>query len=90
MEKDYQRINEVIYTMKQIYKKVRLFIFVAGVLCTFLLPVFMKGYAFSPEVVLYWLMYIINTLMPYLVVIYLILYNADQKYNFVKIVQGST
>ncbi len=87
---DYNRVSQVLYTMKSIYKKIMLFVLIAGALATFLLPYFARDYTFDYRVNIYWMVFIINAVLSYLSAPYIVLYNADQKYNFVRLVEGVT
>lgn len=89
-EKNYEKINIVFSTLKSIYIKISMFILIFGVVITFFLDFFIKDIVITNEIKIYWLLMVSNTAITYLFGKYITLFNSDQKFNFVKIVQGST
>lgn len=89
-EKDHERINIVISTISSLYKKIAIFIFILGLLLIPFLKFFIKDIAITNMIYIYWILYVINTVLNYLFITYNILFTANQEYNFVRIVQAST
>ncbi len=87
---NYDRVKEVLYTVDKLYAKIVVFIFIVGGFATFILPALLKDIEFDYKIILYWIMYLINTCLSYIAAKYSILYNADRRVNFVKISQGSS
>ncbi len=88
--KDYYRVNEVLYTMKHLYNKIIIFVILAGAGMIFILPFVLKDVVVDYYIILYWVIYVLNTAFSYVSAKYVTLYTADQNYNFVKLVQGGS
>ncbi len=89
-EGDYQRVNEVLHTMKKLYTRIIFFIILSGALLVLALPFILKDVNVDFKIVLYWSIYVLNSALSYVGAKYAILYTADQKYNLVKAIQGSS
>lgn len=89
-EKNYERINIVISTISSLYKKIAIFVLILGLLLIPFLKFFIKDIKITNMIYIYWLLYVINTVLNYFFIIYNILFTANQEYNFVRIVQAIT
>lgn len=87
-EKDYQQLSIVINTITSLYNKIFLFILIIGLFLNPIIPFFIKDEIFNQNIYLYWSLYVINTALSYSFVKYTILFTADQKFGFVRLVQG--
>lgn len=90
VEKDNERVSVVVSTIDYFHKKIATFIFITGILLNFIVPFFIKENIYGNLLYLYWSLYVTNTAMGYLFAKYSILFIADQKYSFVRKVQGSS
>ncbi|MDP0492693.1 MAG: oligosaccharide flippase family protein [Fusobacterium sp. JB021] len=89
-EKDYRRLNIVISTISSLYKKIAFFILIMGLVLVPFLKFFIKDINITNMIILYWILYLTNTVLNYLFIKYNILFTANQEYNFVRVVQAST
>lgn len=85
--KNYKEISIVINTIENIYNKIAILLLILGVLCTPILPFFMKVNNFSNEIYFYWILYVLNTVSTYLFIKYIILFTANQEFLYVRIIQ---
>lgn len=88
-DKNYDKINSVVSTINEFYKKLTIVILVVGGLCSLSLPYFIKLENFSIKIYFYWILYVINVAIGYLFAKYSILFTANQEYGFVRKIQGS-
>lgn len=88
-DKDYDKINIVVSTINEFYKKLTVAILVVGSLCSLSLPYFIKIENFSIKIYFYWILYVINVAIGYLFAKYSILFTANQEYGFVRKIQGT-
>lgn len=89
-KKDYKQISIVINTMSSLYKNIFLFILIVGLLLNPIIPFFIKDKMINKIVYLYWSLYVVNTALGYSFVKYSILFTADQKFGFVRLIQGGS
>lgn len=89
-EKNYKQISVVINTITSLYNKIFLFILLAGLLLNPIIPFFIKDKIIDKNIYLYWSLYVISTALSYSFVKYSILFTADQKFGFVRLVQGGS
>lgn len=89
-EKNYKQINIVINTITSLYNKVFLFILLVGLLLNPIIPFFIKDKIIDKNIYLYWSLYVISTALSYSFVKYSVLFTADQKFGFVRLIQGGS
>lgn len=89
-EKNYKQISVVINTITSLYNKIFLFILLVGLLLNPIIPFFIKDKIFNKNIYLYWSLYVISTALSYSFVKYSVLFTADQKFGFVRLVQGGS
>ena len=89
-EKNYKQISIVINTITSLYNKIFLFILVIGLLLNPIVPFFIKDKIIDKNIYLYWSLYVISTALSYSFVKYSVLFTADQKFDFVRLIQGSS
>ena len=65
-EKNIDNISKIVSTIKSIYNKIAIILFGLGLVCTPLLPFFMKMDNFNRSIYLYWILFLINTISTYL------------------------
>ncbi len=87
-EKNYQQISIVMNTIEDIYNKIGLLLFILGVLCAPIIPFLIEISNFSNKIYFYWILYVLNTVLTYLFIKYVILFTANQEFMYVKIVQS--
>lgn len=87
-EKNIKDISIIVSTIKSIYNKIALVLFGLGLLCTPLLPFFMKVDNFDKSIYLYWILFLVNTISTYLYIKYVILFTANQEFIRVKFIQS--
>lgn len=90
VEKNYLKISIIMQTMKSLYTKIFFFILITGLLLNPIIPFFIKNSSFDSNIYLYWSLYVINTSLGYCFIKYVILFTADQKFNFVRLIQGGS
>lgn len=89
-EKNTEEISKIVSTIKSIYNKIAIILFGLGLICTPLLPFFMKINNFDKNIYLYWILFLLNTISTYLYIKYIILFTANQEFIKVKIIQSSS
>ena len=89
-EKNYKQISIVINTITSLYNKIFLFILFVGLLLNPIIPFFIKDKIIDKNIYLYWSLYVISTALSYSFVKYSVLFTADQKYRFVRLIQGGS
>lgn len=89
-EKNIEDISKIISTIKSIYNKIAVVLFGLGLVCTPLLPLFMKMNNFNKNIYLYWILFLINTISTYLYIKYVILFTANQEFIKVKFIQSAS
>lgn len=89
-EKNYKQISIVINTITSLYNKIFLFILVVGLLLNPIIPFFIKDKIIDKNIYLYWSLYVISTALSYSFVKYSVLFTADQKFGFVRLIQGGS
>ncbi|WP_349763499.1 oligosaccharide flippase family protein [Fusobacterium sp. SYSU M8D902] len=89
-EKDYNQISVIINTIASLYKKISLFILIVGLLLNPIIPFFIKDKLKDVNIYLYWSLYVINTALSYSFAKYSVLFTADQKFKFVRLIQGES
>lgn len=88
VEKDYKQVSIVFNTITSLYNKIFLFILVVGLALSPTIPFFIKDSVVDMTIYLYWGLYVFATATNYLFVKYAILFTADQKYYYVRVVEG--
>ena len=89
-EKNYKQISIVINTITSLYNKIFLFILMIGLFLNPIIPFFIKDKIIDRSIYLYWSLYVISTALSYSFVKYSILFAADQKFLFVRLIQGGS
>ena len=89
-EKNIEDISKIVSTIKSIYNKIAIILFIIGLACTPLLPFFMKISNFNKSIYLYWILFLINTISTYLYIKYVILFTANQEFIKVKFIQSTS
>ncbi|MBS5038864.1 MAG: oligosaccharide flippase family protein [Fusobacterium sp.] len=89
-EKNYKQISIVINTITSLYNKIFLFILLVGFLLNPIIPFFIKDKIVDKNIYLYWSLYVISTALSYSFVKYSVLFTADQKFGFVRLIQGGS
>ena len=89
-EKNYKQISIVINTITLLYNKIFLFILMVGLFLNPIIPFFIKDKIIDKNIYLYWSLYVISTALSYSFVKYSVLFTADQKFGFVRLVQGGS
>lgn len=89
-EKDYKQISIVINTITSLYNKIFLFILIIGLFLNPIIPFFIKEKMIDKNIYLYWSLYVISTALSYSFVKYSVLFTADQKFGFVRLIQGGS
>ena len=89
-EKNYKQISIVINTITSLYNKIFLFILIIGLLLNPIIPFFIKDKIVDKNIYLYWTLYVISTTLSYSFVKYSVLFTADQKFGFVRLIQGGS
>lgn len=87
-EKDYKIASIIVNTIEDIYNKIAILLLILGVLCIPIIPFFMKISNFSNHIYFYWILYVLNTILTYLFIKYVILFTANQEFLFVRIIQS--
>ena len=87
-EKNYKSTSIVVNTIEDIYNKIAILLMALGALCIPIIPFFMKISTFSNEIYFYWILYVLNTVLTYLFIKYVILFTANQEFLYVRIVQS--
>ena len=89
-EKNYNQISIVINTITSLYNKIFLFILLVGLLLNPIIPFFIKDKIIDKNIYFYWSLYVISTALSYSFVKYSVLFTADQKFGFVRLIQGGS
>ena len=89
-EKNYKQISIVINTITLLYNKIFLFILLVGLLLNPIIPFFIKEKIDDKNIYLYWSLYVISIALSYSFVKYSVLFTADQKFGFVRLIQGGS
>ncbi len=89
-EKNYKQISIVINTITSLYNKIFLFILLVGLLLNPIIPFFIKDKIVDKNIYLYWSLYVTSTALSYSFVKYSVLFTADQKFGFVRLIQGGS
>ena len=89
-EKNIDDISKIVSTIKSIYNRIAIILFGLGLVCTPLLPFFMKMDNFNESIYLYWILFLMNTISTYLYIKYVVLFTADQQFIKVKFIQSSS
>lgn len=89
VEEDFNIVSIIFNTLDKFYKVVSLLILSLGFLSSLLLPYFIKNNEFGKRIYLYWCLYVIITAFSYLTSKYYILFIADQRYGYVRTIQGA-
>lgn len=87
-EKNYKKINILVSTIESLYNKIVAIIVIIGIVLIPIIPFIIKEQVNLIEISTYWILYIVGTASSYLYAKYVILFTADQKFNYVRIVQG--
>lgn len=87
-EKNYKQISVILSTIKNIYNKIAILLFILGILVTPIIPFFMKVKFFDKIIYIYWILYVLNTLSTYLFIKYVILFTANQEFIYVRFIQS--
>lgn len=87
-ENNKEKISLIISTIDSLYKKISFFIILVGLVINPIVPLFMKEKMNSNLIYLYWSMYVLNTAISYLFAKYSIIFIADQKFDYVRIIEG--
>lgn len=89
-EKKYKQISVIINTITSLYNKIFLFILIIGLLLNPIIPLFIKDKVINKNIYLYWSLYVFSTSLNYSFAKYDVLFIADQKFFFVRLVQGGS
>lgn len=89
-EKNSTQISIVINTIASLYNKIFLFVLIVGLLLNPIIPFFIKDQIVKKSIYLYWSLYVISSALNYSFIKYSILFTADQKFKFVRLVQGGS
>lgn len=88
-EKNYLLINQLLKTFKKIYKNIAIIIFVFGMLIVPFLPSIVYDTNLNNNFLrIYYLFFLLNTVMSYLMVYKTVLLQADQKISTVKLIKA--
>lgn len=87
-EKSYKQVSIILSTIKSIYNKIALLLFILGIILTPILPFFMKVKVFDKIIYIYWILYVVNTVSTYLFIKYVILFTANQEFIYVRFIQS--
>ncbi len=85
-DKDYDRVSLVMKTMIVLYNRLMLFILIVGSLLTFTIPYIIKNINIDYKIISYWILYVSFTSVSYINIKYRVLFIADQKINFTKLI----
>lgn len=88
IEKNISKINIIFSTISNLYNKISIVIFIVGIAINPIIPFFIKDYNLDYTLYIYWSLYVLNTSFSYIFVKYNILYVADQKFKYTRLVQG--
>ncbi len=86
-ENDVCRLQSLMRFYKRIYAFIALIVFVVGLAIMPFLPLLMKEMQFEWRIYLYYIIYILNTVVSYLFIYKSALLNADQRNRIVRLVQ---
>ncbi|MGL6132119.1 MAG: lipopolysaccharide biosynthesis protein, partial [Fusobacteriaceae bacterium] len=86
--KDNYKISVILNTIQKLYSKICYIILIVGFGLALLLPTFNNKISINSIVLVYWLIYVLNTALSYKYAKYPILYTADQNFKYVRLVQG--
>lgn len=89
-DKNYEKISIVLNTVKSLYNKIFIFIMIVGLALNPIIPFFIKDHIVDRTLYLYWTLYVISTALSYTFVKYSVLFTADQKFSFVRMVEGGS
>ena len=89
-ERNYKQVSIILTTISSLYNKVFLIVIIVGVFLSPIIPLFIKDKIIKSNIYLYWILYVISTALNYLFIKYSILFTADQKYGFVRLVEGGS
>lgn len=89
-DKNYEKISIVLNTVKSLYNKIFVFIMIVGLALNPIIPFFIKDHMIDKTLYLYWTLYVVSTALNYTFVKYSVLFTADQKFSFVRIVEGGS
>lgn len=87
-ENDRDRIGIIMNTMRGFYTRVAIFVLVLGLPFMFSLGYITNSNELPLEVYAAWMLYVVNLSVNYLFARYSVLFTADQKFSYVRIVQG--
>ncbi len=87
-EKNNKRVAEVMYTVRKFYKRIVLLMLLCGIAFSVFLPFFLHDIEMNIWILIYWLIYLVGGSLSYLKMQYVVLMNADQKFNTVNLVTG--
>lgn len=88
IEQNESRINIIVSTIDNLYKKIAVSVFLIGIISSFFIQNLLKNDVKNTKLI--WLIYVLGTSISYLTAKYTILLTADQKYINVRIIQGFT
>lgn len=88
MDRDLPKINIIFSTISSLYSKISIIILIVGIVINPVIPFFIKDINLNQNVYIYWSLYVINTSLGYIFVKYNILYIANQKFKYTRLVQG--
>ena len=87
-EKDYNQISIIMSTIENIYNKIGILLFGLGILCIPIIPFFVEISKFSNKIYFYWILYVLNTVLTYFFIKYIILFTANQEFLYVRTIQS--
>ena len=87
-DKNYNKLSIIVSTIENIYNKIAISLLVLGFLCAPVLSFFMEVNNFSNRIYFYWILYVLNTVLTYLFVKYIILFTANQEFLYVRTIQS--
>lgn len=85
--KDNEKVSIILNTIKHLYNRIGVVIFILGLIATPTLPFFINISIFSWKIYLYWILYVFNTIVAYLFIKYTVLFTANQEYIYIRFIQ---
>ena len=90
IQKNTQKISIILNTITLLYTRIFFCILITGLILNPIIPFFLKNRVMNKIIYLYWSLYVLSTALNYIFIKYSILFMADQKYRFVRLVEGGT
>ena len=89
-QKNYEKISIVFNTISVLYNRIFWILLIVGLILNPIIPFMVESRIPKKEIYLYWSLYVLQTASSYKFIKYNILFIADQKFKYVKSVQGIT